>query len=252
MLKIIFIIPLVLIVCTSEAQSSKSSSNVPVNPASVANKVSEKLLDNKELSVSTSPIDKARFSSEHEQELQSIEELLDDAKKKLQRERSFQAIPATKYEKIEVASKKSIPTDKSANLRDMPLTDEERSLLMIGKNTSMVVEQPYSVDQDSIYVLVDTKPSFVGGKDGLNRFLSSKLAYPKQPVKHQSGSVFVRFLVIKTGKIDKVHIVKGLNDPAYNNEAIKAIKQMPNWKPATVAGQAVSSYCILPITFSAN
>lgn len=244
------IIPLVLAICTSEAQSLKSLSKAFVIPASLMNKANEKLLDNKEVSTIAPNADKT--SATNEQELQTLENMLDDAKRKLQGERSFQAVPTTQYEKIELSTKESSPIDKSSSLRDMPLTEEERNQLMIGKTTSMVAEQPYDVDQDSVYVLIDTEPSFVGGKDALNRFLSSKLTYPKQPIKHLSGSVFVRFLVTKTGKIDKVHIAKGLGDTAYNNEAIKAIKQMPNWKPATVAGQPVSSYCIFPITFSAN
>jgi protein TonB len=247
------IIPLILAVCISEAQSLKSSAKAPIIPASVMNKANEKLLDNKELSVSILNSDKAHSSSENEEELQTMEVLLDDAKKKLQKERSFQAMPViNNYEKIELFTKESNAVDKSSSLRDMPLTEEERNLLMIGKNTSMVIEQPYDADQDSVYVLIDTEPSFVGGKGALNRFLSSKLMYPQQPIKNVSGNVYVRFLVTKTGKIEKVHIAKGLSDAAYNNEAIKAIKQMPNWKPATVAGRPVSSYCIFPITFSAN
>lgn len=244
------IMPLVLVIYTSEAQSLKSSSKAPVIPANLINKANEKLQDTKDVSPLAPNPDKT--SAVNEQELQTLENLLDDAKRKLQEERSFQVVPTTQYEKIGLSTKELTPVDKSASLRDMPLTEEERSQLMIGKTTSMVSEQSDDVDQDSVYVLIDTEPSFVGGKGALNRFLSSKLAYPQQPIKHLSGSVFVRFLVTKTGKIDKVHIAKGLGDTAYNNEAIKAIKQMPNWKPATVAGQPVSSYCILPIIFSAN
>lgn len=237
---ILTITPLVLIIWTSEAQSLKTSSRITGISSRVIQKTNEKLLDNQELSVISPNLDRTSTSS---QELQTTSGLLDNAKKKQIEEL------ASQNDKIEKVEKE---LGESANLRDMPLTEEERSQLMIGKTARIQVEHLEDVEEDSVYVLLDTEPSFVGGKNALNQFLSTKLTYPKKPTKNLTGNVYVRFLVTKTGKIDKVHVAKGLGDNAYNIEAIKAVKQMPDWKPATVAGKSVSSYCIYPITFIAN
>jgi len=63
------------------------------------------------------------------------------------------------------------------------------------------------------------------------------------------GRVFIRFVVRKDGKIDKVHLVKGPNDDC-NFEAIRVIKMMPAWQPASDKGDAVSAYHVLPISFA--
>lgn len=245
------IMPFVFIVGTSEAQSLKSSSKALVIPTNVINKVNEKLLETpKELLSTPSSNGKVTASStEADQELESLEGLIDDAKKKLQEERSFQPISTTKYEKIETQNN-TANVERGSSLRDIPLTEEERGQLLIGKNTNVQMDNQADIEQDSIYVLIDTEPSFTGGQSALSKFLSTKLTYPKNS-SGMNGKVFVRFLVSKSGKVEKVHIARGLASE-YNNEAIKAVKQMPNWMPATAGGKAVSAYHILPIVFSAN
>ena len=100
MLKILTTIVLfVLVVGTSEAQSLKSSSKALVIPSNVINKVNEKLLETpkESLSMPSSNGKVTASSTEADQELESLEGLIDDAKKKLQEERSFQPVSATKY-----------------------------------------------------------------------------------------------------------------------------------------------------------
>jgi hypothetical protein len=55
--------------------------------------------------------------------------------------------------------------------------------------------------------------------------------------------------VRKNGKVDKVHLVKGPNDDC-NSEAVRVIKMMPAWIPASDRGDAVSAYHVLPISFT--
>ena len=80
-------------------------------------------------------------------------------------------------------------------------------------------------------------------------FFAQNLKLP-ETVKSEDikGRVFVRFVVRKNGKLDKVHLVKGPHDDC-NAEAIRVIKMMPAWIPASDRGDAVSAYHILPISF---
>ncbi len=135
------IMPFVFIVGTIEAQSLKSSSKALVIPSNVINKVNEKLLETPKESLST-PSSNGKVtasSTEADQELESLEGLIDDAKKKLQEERSFQPVSTTKYEKIETQNS-TANVERGSSLRDIPLTEEERGQLLIGKNTNVQMD----------------------------------------------------------------------------------------------------------------
>lgn len=127
------------------------------------------------------------------------------------------------------------------------LTEEEKKFY---NNGGLKVNDIDEVDRDSIYINPTITPSFVGGIEALRAFFTQNLKIPEvmkgQEIK---GRVFIRFVVRKDGKIDKVHLVKGPNDDC-NFEAIRVIKMMPAWQPASDKGDAVSAYHVLPISFA--
>lgn len=126
------------------------------------------------------------------------------------------------------------------------LSDDEKKLYKIG---GIQVNNIDDIESDSIYVNPIVPPSFVGGIEAMKTFFAQNLKLP-ETVKPEDikGRVFVRFVVRKDGKLDKVHLVKGPHDDC-NAEAIRVIKMMPAWIPASDRGDAVSAYHILPISF---
>jgi TonB family protein len=104
----------------------------------------------------------------------------------------------------------------------------------------------FTKDGDS---LVEVMPEFPGGLNALNTFISNNFKYPKKARKKLiSGSVIVKFIVTKTGEIDSVSIQKSI-DPLLDDEAIRVIKLLPNWKPGTANSKPVNVIMSLPILF---
>lgn len=127
------------------------------------------------------------------------------------------------------------------------LTEEEKKFYNIGGLKVNAIDE---IDRDSIYVNPTIVPSFVGGIEAMKAFFDQNVKIPEvMKGQEMKGRVFVRFVVRKDGKVDKVHLVKGLNDE-YNSEAIRIIKMMPAWLPASDKGDAVSAYHVLPISFA--
>lgn len=126
------------------------------------------------------------------------------------------------------------------------LSDDEKKLYKIGGIQVINIDD---LETDSIHVSPTVPPSFVGGVEALQTFFAQKLKLPNN-VKSADvkGRVFVKFLVRKDGKLDKVHLLEGLHDDC-NAEAIRVIKMMPAWIPASNRGEAVSAYYILPVSF---
>ena len=100
-------------------------------------------------------------------------------------------------------------------------------------------------DGETIYKNTEVPPEFVGGKDALFEYMGKNIVYPEEV---QYGSVYVAFVVTKTGEIRDIRVVKGINEGC-DKEAIRLIKNMPKWDPGMEKGQLVSSVYGLPVIF---
>jgi TonB family protein len=155
--------------------------------------------------------------------------------------------PTTTYDAPSLQINGRQSTAPKTEFRQTILTDEEKKFYNEG---GLKVNDNDEIDRDSIYVSPTIPPSFAGGIEAMRTFFAQNLKIPEvakgQEIK---GRVFIRFVVRKDGKVDKVHLVKGPNDDC-NSEAIRVIKMMPAWIPASDRGDAVSSYHVLPISFA--
>lgn len=169
---------------------------------------------------------------------------------KVEENKGIIAAPTTTYESPSLMINGRLATESSkpkAEFKQTILTEEEKKFYNTG---GLKVNDIDEVDRDSIYISPTIAPSFVGGIDAMKAFFAQNLKIPEvmkgQEIK---GRVFIRFVVRKDGRVDKVHLVKGPNDEC-NSEAIRVIKIMPTWLPASVKGDAVSAYHVLPISFT--
>ncbi len=97
--------------------------------------------------------------------------------------------------------------------------------------------------------VVQTQAEFPGGPDSLQSFLSRNLIYPDGArLNKVAGRVYISFNVTVEGMIKDANVISGVN-PDLDNEALRVVKLMPNWKPGTAAGSPVKVQYILPIDF---
>lgn len=109
----------------------------------------------------------------------------------------------------------------------------------------------YSISDngEKIYSIVDEIPKFPGGEYALLKYISENTIFPQSALQRRiHGKVLVRFMVNKTGAVEQVKLVKSLYPPC-DQEAVKTVKTFPNWIPAKVNGENVSSWLIIPIVF---
>lgn len=91
--------------------------------------------------------------------------------------------------------------------------------------------------------------SFPGGDDKLHEWLNRTVRYPAEAVKKGAqGNVITRFKVQKDGSITDISVARG-RDPSLDAEAIRVIKLLPKFNPATKNGEPVAVWYTLPISF---
>lgn len=94
------------------------------------------------------------------------------------------------------------------------------------------------------------KASFPGGEMELRTFLNLALKYPPEAVQNKTeGRVVLRFTVGKDGSISRIKTLKSLSKET-DQEAIRIVKLMPKWIPATNMGEISNDTYSLPIRFS--
>jgi TonB family protein len=108
---------------------------------------------------------------------------------------------------------------------------------------------PVIQPDDKPLLVVEQNPEFKGGYEAMLKFLGANIHYPEEAKKAGTqGTVFVQFVVEKTGKISNVKILRGIGKEC-DEEALRVVKSMPNWIPGRQNGKAVPVMFQIPVKF---
>jgi TonB family protein len=84
----------------------------------------------------------------------------------------------------------------------------------------------------------------------LSEYLSNNLHYPEIARQNKvEGKVIIKFVVDEHGRVTDPEIVRGIGGSC-DEEALRVVKNMPMWIPASDKGKPVKVYYHLPIMFS--
>jgi len=119
------------------------------------------------------------------------------------------------------------------------------------KEESAVIEEikvnPY--ENDEVFITRDRPPRFPGGEQLMWRFIGDSMQYPEEALENNiQGQVSVKFVVRRSGNITDVQMGRSIH-PLLDEEAMRIIRSMPRWIPASFQGRAVSSSEELFINF---
>lgn len=93
------------------------------------------------------------------------------------------------------------------------------------------------------------KAQFPGGVEEMNRYIEANRKYPAVSLSNGiEGIVDVSFIVKTDGNREQYSIVR-LVDPDLESEAIRVVKGMPAWIPASAGGKPIDSKASVRIPF---
>jgi protein TonB len=128
-------------------------------------------------------------------------------------------------------------------------------------NTEIIDNEPYEpyiplepkkeieVDEETKFIIVEEMPDFVGGEEARINFLRNNLTYPQLAREANiQGTVHLSFVIEKNGQITDVRILRGIGGGC-DEEAVRVVKAMPNWKPGKQRDKTVRVQLNLPIKF---
>lgn len=119
-------------------------------------------------------------------------------------------------------------------------------LLMVNTNA---MAQNKKAANDKVLEKAEMMPEFPGGEQAMIKFVSENVQYPEEAKEKEiSGRVLVGFIVEKDGSISDVKVVKGIGGGC-DEEAVRVVKAMPQWKPGKEKGKPVRVSYMMPFTF---
>ena len=140
---------------------------------------------------------------------------------------------------------KKVKSDIISSSESAPAVESELPLSIIISAS----EEEDENEEPIVFTIVEHPPVFPGGESALLKFISDNVTYPATAKeKSIQGKVFVRFVITKQGKVTSEEIVKGV-DPILDEEALRVVRLMPDWKPGKQRGVPVNVSYIIPIQF---
>ena len=118
-------------------------------------------------------------------------------------------------------------------------------------DTEIVVGEIIDPEQeDNVYeAIVDVRPTFPGGDEKLMEWISQHIVYPPGCWEsHIQGRVIIRLMIKADGSVGEAEIIRGVY-PELDKEALRVVKSLPKFNPATLNGKAVEYWFTLPIIF---
>ena len=153
---------------------------------------------------------------------------------------------------------------------------EDGSITINGKPVKKILIEGQEVynNDDPIFEVTEEPAQYPGGQAALMQYVAQNIRYPKIAAENGvQGRVLVQFVIEKDGSLSNFKVVKdakpvsdgitvnaqgttaeGNDIPkeaygALNIEAVRVIREMPNWIPAKQQGEAVRMKYTLPINF---
>ena len=110
-------------------------------------------------------------------------------------------------------------------------------------------EEEEVIEEEPVFVIVESMPSFPGGARELMKYLNKNLRYPALAKETGiQGKVFITFVVEKDGSVTDVSVLRGIGGGC-DKEAIRVVESMPNWIPGRQRNVLVRVRFNLPVKF---
>ncbi|MCT4614417.1 MAG: TonB family protein [Marinifilaceae bacterium] len=196
---------------------------------------------------------KTDLNSVDEMKIENIDEIEEAPPISIMQIKKPQA-PIPKIKKIEL--EKIILVDDEIEDSNLEIIDSEANLdEEITFNS--IDEMDEEIDDSTPFIVVEEMPiynpkrnlTYQEGLEDLHASLNRVVKYPAIAQESNiQGKVFLKFVVTRTGDIQNISVLRGV-DPVLNNEAIRALKKMGKFQPGMQRGKPVNVWFTCFINF---
>lgn len=107
------------------------------------------------------------------------------------------------------------------------------------------------ITNDTVLVFnyVDEMPEFPGGNEMLSNFIYDHIRYPDEAEKNGiQGRVIMQVVIDENGRVTRPEVIKHVSS-SLDEEALRIVSMMPEWKPGKKNGVEVKVKFTFPVVF---
>ena len=114
----------------------------------------------------------------------------------------------------------------------------------------VLIEKDTAEEEAIPFMLVEEKPSFMGGDaNAFSKWVSERLVYPELAKENGvQGRVTIQFTISTYGTVSNVSVLRGV-DPSLDKEAVIVVSMSPKWTPGKQRGRTVNVTYTFPVIF---
>ena len=134
---------------------------------------------------------------------------------------------------------------------DLIMNLEDQADLAVDVKDYVAEVEEEVVEDDAIpFMLVEEKPSFMGGDaNAFSKWVNERLEYPEIAKENGvQGRVTLQFTVNTDGSVSNVKVLRGV-DPSLDKEAVRVVSMSPKWTPGKQRDRAVKVTYTFPVIF---
>lgn len=134
---------------------------------------------------------------------------------------------------------------------DLFMNLEDQADLAVDVKDYVAEVEDEVVEDDAIpFMLVEEKPSFMGGDaNAFSKWVNERLEYPEIAKENGvQGRVTLQFTVNTDGSVSNVKVLRGV-DPSLDKEAVRVVSMSPKWTPGKQRDRAVKVTYTFPVIF---
>lgn len=110
-------------------------------------------------------------------------------------------------------------------------------------------DDPEKPAETELILILEKEASFPGGPNAWMSYLRKNIKYPKHASRAGiEGRVFLQFTVDTNGTLSDIQVIRGIGGGC-DEEAIRVLKNSPNWNPGKQRGRPVKSRRTIAIVF---
>lgn len=114
------------------------------------------------------------------------------------------------------------------------------------KEPPVMIEEPI---EEPIVLFSETQATPKGGYKAFYKYIAEHLKYPAQARRTGiEGRVFIQFVVEKDGSLTDIKVIKGIG-AGCDEEAVRVLKNAPQWNPGKQRGNPVRIRRSIPVLF---
>ena len=123
----------------------------------------------------------------------------------------------------------------------------DTSLVVV--DSTILLYSNLKTSNKEIHAILEERPKYPGGMDEVVKYIQTHIQYPPTAVyKKIEGKVWVESVIDRDGKVVQPKVAYSVH-PLLDQEALRIVRMMPDWKPGKLNGETVKVKYVFPVTF---